>query len=216
MDQGWEVSEEHYLEHLMQNPLFLKRQGSQQIDKPAILASQESPKTRMRFRTTSMAKLDESSKPNSPNKKPAMEPQVKVDSQIKSQQSSLILKTPIRQQKFQLYPQKISLRSTLFQTPLEECSPIKLGRTLQPKQFNPVLQNINDIHYNGMKGQTRSVKSASMSNLLNNDERIMQKKRLEDFVFKIRPQRNASILYVNSQSSLQTTTDDIVLRKIQK
>ncbi|CAD8103155.1 unnamed protein product [Paramecium sonneborni] len=216
MDQGWEVSEEHYLEHLMQNPLFLKRQGSQQIDKPSILASQESPKTRMRFRTTSMPKLDESSKPNSPNKKPVIEPQIKVESQIKQQQSSIIFKTPIRQQKFQLYPQKISLRSTLFQTPFDESTPIKLGRTLQPRQFNPVLQNMNDIHYNGMKGQTRSVKSASMSNLLNNEERAIQRKKIEDFVFKIRPQRNASILYVNSQSSLQTTTDDIVLRKIQK
>ncbi|CAD8106171.1 unnamed protein product [Paramecium sonneborni] len=216
MDQGWEVSEEHYLEHLMQNPLFLKRQGSQQIDKPIIQAPQESPKTRMRFRTTSMPKLDESSKPNSPNKKPIMEPQNKVEQQIKQQQSQTIWKAPIRQKKFQLYPQKISLRSTIFQAPMDEITPIKIGRTLQPKQFNPVLQNTNDIHYNGMKGQTRSVKSASMSNLLNNEERTMQRKKIEDFVFKIRPQRNASILYVNSQSSLQTTTDDIVLRKMLK
>ncbi|CAD8194617.1 unnamed protein product [Paramecium pentaurelia] len=216
MDQGWEVSEEHYLEHLIQNPLNLKRQGSQQIQKPASVIVQESPKTRMRFRTTSMPKLEESSKPNSPTKKTVLEPQHKVEQQIKQQASPIIIKTPIRQQKFQLYPQRISLRSTLYQTPLEESSPIKQGRTLQPKQFNPILQNVNDTHYNGMKGQTRSVKSASMSNFLNNEERLLYKKKIEDLVFKMRPQRNASIIYVNSLSSIQTTADDTVLRKIQK
>ena len=47
------------------------------------MACQESPKTRMRFRTASMLKLDESSKPNSPNKKPIAEPQTKVELNIK-------------------------------------------------------------------------------------------------------------------------------------
>ncbi|CAK63175.1 unnamed protein product (macronuclear) [Paramecium tetraurelia] len=192
MDQGWEVSEEHYLEHLMQNPpLNLKRQGSQQLEKPTVVVAQESPKTRMRFRTTSMPKLDESNKPSSPTKKSVVEVQPKVEQQVKQQASPIIIKTPIRQQKFQLYPQRISLRSTLYQTPGEEGSPIKLGRTLQPKQFNPILSNVNDTHYNVMKGQTRSVKSASMSNLLNNEDRLLYKKKIEDLVFKMRPQRNA-------------------------
>ncbi|CAD8120046.1 unnamed protein product [Paramecium sonneborni] len=192
MDKGWEVSEEHYLEHLIQNPLYLKRQGSQLIEKPTIIQAQESPKTKMRFRTTSMPKLDDGNKANSPIKKQIIEPQHKAEQQqVKQQGSPLIIKTPIRQQKFQLYPQRISLRATLYQTPVEDSSPIKLGRTLQPKQFNPILQNTNDTHYNGMKGQTRSVKSASMSNLLNNDERLLYKKKIEDLVFKLRPQRNA-------------------------
>lgn len=41
-----------------------------------------------------------------------------------------------------------------------------------------------------------------MSNLLNCEERVLYKKKIEDFVFKLRPQRNASIIYVNSQNSL--------------
>ncbi|CAD8115480.1 unnamed protein product [Paramecium sonneborni] len=216
MDKGWEVSEEHYLEHLIQNPLYQKRKGQQQSEKPFMIGASESPKTKLRFRTTSMLKLDEGSKPNSPIKKQTIELQHKAEQQVKQQASPIIIKTPIRQQKFQLYPQRISLRQTLYQNPIEDSSPIKLGRTLQAKQFNPILQNVNDTHYNGMKGQTRSVKSASMSNLLNNEERLLYKKKIEDFVFKLRPQRNASILYVNSLSSLQTTSDDTVLRKIQK
>ncbi|CAD8211086.1 unnamed protein product [Paramecium pentaurelia] len=217
MNQGWEVNEDHYLEHLIQNPLHFQRKVSQQLEKPAIVATQESPKTRMRFRTASIPKLENSGKQNSPIKKTVIEPQQKGEQQIKYQASPKILKTPIRQQKLQLFPQRISLRSTLYQkTPMEESSPIKLGRTLQPKQFNPILQNVNETHYNGLKGQTRSVKSASMSNLLNNEERLQYKKRIEDFVFKLRPQRNASILYVNSQNSVQSISDDTLLRKILK
>lgn len=72
MDKGWEVDEEHYLENLIANPLWLKRHEN--IEKPAVVLAQQSPKTRMRFRTTSMPKLEEMSKPSSPNKQSKAEP----------------------------------------------------------------------------------------------------------------------------------------------
>ncbi|KAM3127827.1 hypothetical protein pb186bvf_020058 [Paramecium bursaria] len=220
MDKGWEVSEEKYLEHLMTNVMVQTDQEVKKfIDlkmvhevkevKDSKLSTQtyqeQSPKkSQMRFRTSSMPKLAEEVQ-EAPQKSETAKKLVRPKPVIIEEQIPFCHisnnRNPQKRNKFMPFSQqKISLKTTLFQNPLED-SQSKFGRTLVPKQFNP-LQNIQkEQHFQGLKGQTRSVKSASMSNIFN-DERINYKRRIDDFVFKLRPQRNTNIINILSDESL--------------
>ena len=50
-----------------------------------------------------------------------------------------------------------------------------------------------------------------MSNIFN-DERIQNKKKIEDFVFKLKPQRNANVIYMNV-ALRPDGNDDAVMRR---
>ncbi|CAD8201043.1 unnamed protein product [Paramecium pentaurelia] len=173
MNKGWEVDEDQSLDHFLSltECLVIKNQV---VDKPTVSAK-ISPKSKMRFRTSSMPKVEEFIEP-----KKEIVQQIQ-DIQIKQQP----IKTQTRQQIKQSRPldSRITIRSTLFQNPIEKEHPIKIGRTLQPKFFNPLLRE--QQHKLGL-----SRKLKSMNNIFN-DERITYKR---DFSYL--KQQRSNIVYV--------------------
>ncbi|CAD8090603.1 unnamed protein product [Paramecium sonneborni] len=171
MNKGWDVDEDQSLDHFLSltENLVIKNQS---VEIPSI-QTKISPKSKMRFRTSSMPKVDDFIEP----KKEIIQ-QIQ-DIQIKQQP----IKTQQRQQIKQQRPMdsRISIRSTLFQNPIEP--PIKQGRTLQPKFFNPLLRE--QQHKLGL-----SRKLKSMNNIFN-DERITYKR---DFSYL--KQQRSNIVYV--------------------
>ncbi|CAD8093831.1 unnamed protein product [Paramecium primaurelia] len=170
MNKGWEVDEDQTLDHFLSltESLVIKNQV---VEKPNI-STKISPKTQMRFRTMSMPKVEEFIEP-----KKEIVQQIQ-DIQIKQQS---IFRQNIKQQR--PLDSRISIRSTVFQNPIEQESPIKNGRTLQPRLFNPLLR---EQQYK--LGLSRKLKS--MNNIFN-DERITQKRD-----FNYLKQQRSNILQV--------------------
>ncbi|CAD8070818.1 unnamed protein product [Paramecium sonneborni] len=171
MNKGWEIDEDQSLDHFLSltENLVIKNQA---IEKPNI-QTKVSPKSKMRFRTSSMPKVEEFIEP----KKEIIQ-QIQ-DIQIKQSPNKTQLRQHIKQQR--PLDSRISIRSTLFQSPIEP--PIKMGRTLQPKFFNPLIREQQNK-------LLLSRKLKSMTNIFN-DDRNTQKRD-----FNYLKQQRSNIVYV--------------------